>query len=393
MKRVLTLTLICCAVIFAFDWRLSPRHETYGPPYLKVNPNLVLNPIAVRIDSMADYRGIGGSDCKNICADTTGRNAAVLYGRASGDAINIFITKLAYTTNQGTNWSIFGPFRVRYTIYRRMYGGIDARGALDWTDQEKPFFIWHEAYRRGTTYAESSIVGVGYDDGYFPNGTFVTKSLPHSGDPEHNLWITCIAVRPDNPSYLVAQGGDYNFTIGGMQDVFFYRSIDAGANWLGPTLVLPGSATAYFHDTPHFRWGTNGYVFAFFNRSVIVGTDTLSLPHYIESSDNGATWVPPNGAPFFTTPPYPKYYGWWFTYDCEVVNNNPYVLLTPGMPGPVWVNRVDFWKGTGPIGNRTWNMTLLFGDPVPDTLADSVAVTCNLVRCGNFPRFCQLSCG
>ncbi len=359
---------------------------TYGPIDLSADQTLHYppSPNAVRIDAAPDSRTISGSAGKNICADTTGLNVAVLYGFTSGDPNNIFQAKIGYTTNGGSAWRLFGPFSFHYIKYRRLYGGIDARASAGpWTNNEVIYATWHEAYYRNLTYVDSCPVGCAFDEATFPNGSFLRKIMPRSGVPEYSIWLACVAVRPDNPNYIIISGGDFDFGAGGSKDLYVWRSTDGGYNWSDPILLVPGSATVGTHDSPHIRFGTGGYVFAYFQRDSVIGSDTLLLPFYIESTDNGATWIPRHGKCILESLPYPRYSSWWYDYDCEVVNNNPIVALTPAIPG-THAERLEVWKGTGPVGNRTWTNTLVVGQTPPGS--DSIFTYVSIITGKDFNR-------
>ncbi len=374
--------LISCLTVFgwAVDNRAVPRDGIYGP--LQHGTGRPPSPLAVRIDAAPDIRSILGSAGKSICADTTG-NVAVIYGFTSGNPDNIFQTKIAYSTNRGAAWRLFGPFSVRYVNYRRCYPGIDAR-AGDWIAASEAIYgVWQEAYFRGGAYVDSSVLGVAFDEGGFPNGSFQRRVMP--GADSLNLWLPCVAVRPDNRNIVYATAVDYDFGAGAGTKIYGWVSTDAGYNWSGPILIARASVGGL--DAPHIRFGTGGYLFAYFQRDTVVGPDTLMWPYCIESTDNGLTWIPPNGKCFFTSmnpPPYPQYSSWWYNYDCEVINNTPYVVLSPGVPGE-HRDRTEFWKASGPIGNRSWSLTLLGGNTPPGQ--DSIVREVSISAGKDFVRF------
>ncbi|MEO0225416.1 MAG: T9SS type A sorting domain-containing protein, partial [candidate division WOR-3 bacterium] len=288
--------------------------------------------------------------------------------------------KIAYSTNRGSAWRGFGPFSGQYPYYRRCYSGIDARPYY-WVNQEVVYGCWHEAYYRYGIYVDSSCQIVAFDS--FPIGRFILRVMPGSGNPQHNMWLPSIAVRPDNPNIIYTTGVYYDFGSGGGKDIFGWLSTDGGYNWSGPILIVSGSATVGTHDAPHIRFGTGGYLFAYFQRDTAIGPDTLLWPYYIESTDNGLTWIPRNGKSLLETIPYPRYSLWWYDYDCEVVNNNPIVALTPVFPG-THADRLEVWKGTGPVGNRTWTNTLVVGQTPPGQ--DSIFTFVSVVTSKDFAR-------
>ncbi len=207
--------------------------------------------------------------------------------------------------------------------------------------------------------------------------------MPHSGDPEHNMWLTGIAVSPEDPALALVSGGNYVLPHG-PGDVYLWKTTDHGRNWSHPQLLISGSAAVRDHDCPHIRFGTSGYVFAYFQRDTVVDFDTLSWPYYIESTDNGRTWIPHNGRCMLTAVPYPQWSSGWYNYDCEVVDNVPYVVVSPGIPGN-HRDRVEFWKASGQVGNRTWTMSVLAGLTPPG--ADSARLEVSIVTGKDFARF------
>ncbi len=384
MKKAIVLAAILYSLIYSLDCKVTPR-EYCGPPNSNYYRNYTPSPNAVRIDWGFDIRSIMGTAGKNICADTTQKNVAVQYGEGGlGESQNYTRCKIAYSTNGGNGWQLFGPFHIQYPSYRRLYGGIDAR-ATNWYNNEIIYASWHEAYYR-SVYVDSSPLAVAFDEGNFPNGSFRLAAMPHSGDPGHNIWLTCIAVRPDDANIVIASGGDYDFGAGGPKDIFTWKSTDGGYTWSPPQLLIPGSTTIGLHDAPHIRFGTGGYVFAYFQQETIYGFDTLMWPYCIESTDNGQTWVPPNGRCMFTAIPCPQWSSGWYNYDCEVVNNVPYVVISPGVPGQ-HRDRTEFWKASGPVGDRTWTMTLLGGSSPPGQ--DSLVRDVSIVTGKDYARFAE----
>ena len=361
----------------ALETTVTPRDPQYGPssPAKGQAPSR----LGVRIDAGPDLRCITGAAGKNIGADTTGLNVAVIYGFTSGDPNNIMQVKIGYSENRGITWRLFGPFSIHYPNYRRCYSGVDAR-AGSWPNCEYVYGTWHEAYFRGGAYVDTSPVGVAF--WLFPNGPVQTRQMPHS--IEGNFWFPCIAVRPDNPDIVYVTAGNYDFGIGGVKSIVGWLSTDGGDTWSDPIHVVDRSS-----DAPHFRFGTGGYVFAYFQRDTVVGPDTLLWPFYIESTDNGRTWIPPEAKCLFTPsnpPPYPEWSGWWYNYDCEVVNNVPYVVISPGVLGR-HLCRTEFWKASGPVGDRTWTMTLLGGSGPPGQ--DSIVREVSIVTGKDYARFAE----
>ena len=374
MQKFMVLIFGWGAFLYSLDCRFAAK-DVYGPPDLTANSIIVPNPMAVVVDTTFDVNCIMGSNARNICADTTNRNIAILYGGRSDDnTVNIMKTKIAYTTNSGQNWLRFGPYAARYPAYRRMYGGIDARG-YSWGNREVIFGAWHEAHYRRGAFVDSSPIVVAFDSATFPSGDFRPRILPHSGDPEHNIWLTGVAVRSDDPGTVIASGCDYDVTNGETKDIFIWKSTDGGYNWSDPKLLVSGTATIGSHDAPCIRFGTGGYVFAYFQRDTLVGSDTLRWPYYIESTDNGETWIPAGGRCLFTTPPFQRYCGTWYTYDCEVVNNIPFVLNAPGVPHE-HRDQMEFWKASGVVGDRIWTRRQLHGriPPGADTTVREVSL-------------------
>ncbi len=372
MKKITFLLIVLGSFGFTLENKVTPRKENcdYNYPHMQS-----LSPTQIRIDGGGAIIGSAG---KNICADTTGNNIAVIYASPSGDPYNIFKIKIAYSTNCGATWRLFGPFSGRYPYYRRCYSGIDGRPYY-WVNQEAIFGCWHEAYYRNGAYVDSSPQVVAFDSAYFPNGRFIIKVMSGSGNPAHNMWLPCIAVRPDNKNIVFTTGVGYDFGSGGGTDIYGWLSTDGGYTWSNPIWIAPG-------DAPHIRFGTGGYLFAYFQRDTAVGNDTLLWPYYIESTDGGLTWIPANGKLIRWSgfPPYPQFSLWWYNYDCEVINNEPYVVISPGVPG-YHCDQVWFLKGSGPIGNRIWTATRLMGtnNPVGDSIAREVSIASGK----DIPRF------
>ncbi len=374
MKKLWFTLIILCTFGSAIETTVTPRDPQYGPS----SPAKGRPPgrLGVRIDAGPDLRCITGAAGKNICADTTGLNVAVIYGFTSGNPDNIMQTKIGYSTNRGVTWRLLGPFSIHWHQYRRCYSGIDARAGY-WPNSENVYGTWHEAYFRGGAYIDTSPVAAAF--WLFPSGSMEVRHMPQS--MEGNFWLPCIAVRPDNPDFVYVTAGNYDFGIGGVESIVGWLSTDGGDTWSEPIHIV-GRAS----DAPHIRFGSGGYLFAYFQRDTVVGPDTLLWPYYIESTDNGLTWIPPTGKCLFTSAPYRQWSGWWYNYDCEVVNNVPYVVISPGVPGQ-HRDRTEFWKASGPVGNRTWTMTLLGGSSPPGQ--DSIVREVSIVTGKDYARFAE----
>jgi hypothetical protein len=96
--------------------------------------------------------------------------------------------------------------------------------------------------------------------------------------------------------------------------------------------------------SPHFRLGRDGYIFFLWN-SFEYEPPNCYWPYYCESFDYGLTWTQPqliwqDSLPYSDMS---NVTGWWYDYDCEVVNDTPVATLELSTQnndyGEIWVYR------------------------------------------------------
>jgi Secretion system C-terminal sorting domain len=298
------------------------------------------------VTSVPDLRSTSGSPGKNIVFAEDGQNVAVIYGLFSGDPTNFFQVYVSYSSDRGNNWTQYGPLST-YNC-RRCYCGLDATD--NWPDPSdlRVHFAWQQTAQVSGAYDSSSIFyakEVSYPDGLIT----AAFRMPNSGT--WDLWFPGFAVK-DN--YIVMTAGN-NGTFLTTNDCYIWRSTDYGETWDDGRLFQPGPLD--WNATPHMRFGNNGYIFFLWNRQE-ESNPSLYWPYFCESFDYGATWTTPQVI-WQGNPPYPDMSnvgGWWYTYDCAVVNDTPVAAMKLGSGtydyGELWVYRPTSggpgsWQFTG----------------------------------------------
>jgi FlgD Ig-like domain len=286
------------------------------------------------ISVIPDFRSTAGSAGKNIVFAEDGQNVAVIYNRFSSDSTNFMKVYVAYSTDRGNYWIHFGPLSA--LSCRRTYPGLDAEPHWPDPNDMRVHFVRHEAAQISGAYDSSPCFyakEVSYPDGLI-TGAF---RLPNSGT--WDIWHPCIAVK-DNYLLITGVNGGQFFT----NDGYIWRSTDYGETWDNGRLFFPGPLD--WMSGPHFRFGSDGYVFFLWNRQE-EGNPAIYWPYYCESFDYGLTWTSPQLI-WQNNPPYTdmtQVTGWWYDYDCEVVNDTPVATLklsTEGNDyGEIWAYRPD----------------------------------------------------
>ena len=121
-------------------------------------------------------------------------------------------------------------------------------------------------------------------------------------------------------------------------------------------LFLPGPLEKF---GPHFRFGSNGYMFFFWLEADSSQPD-IYCPYYCESFDYALTWTEPRPLP---APCSSSCH--WYGYDCEVVRDTP-VAVTRFLTGNYEYGKVIVYRpDSGGPGNWHFKMTILNGDTLP----------------------------
>lgn len=282
------------------------------------------------ISAIPDFRSTAGSAGKNIVFADDGQSVAVIYNKFSGDPTNYMQVYVSYSTDRGNTWINYGALSTFNC--RRTYPGLDA--APNWPDPSdlRIHYVWHQAAQISGSYDSSPCFyaeEVSYPDGLITNAF----RLPNSGT--WDVWHPCIAVKD---SFVIITAIDNTW----FNDSYIWRSTDYGWTWDNGRLFFPGPSK--WMAGPHFRFGSDGYMFFLWNR-YMQGVDSLYLPYYCESFDYGLTWTEQQLI-WQDNPPYTdmsQVTGWWYDYDCEVVNDTPVATLklsTQGNDyGEIWVYR------------------------------------------------------
>ena len=366
--------LVILAISFglAIDIARAPKVEAVGiveteePNVFKSNflknskPILSDHPEPRIIDTIPDPSSTMGTEGKNIIFAEDGQNIAVIYGRSSGNPENIHRVFVAYSTDLGNTWIRYGP--ISTSDARRVYPGLDAE--QNWSDtlDLRVHFAWHQAVRHGGNYRPSPAFyskDVSYPDG------MITAALQLPNSEERDVWIPCIGV---NDSFVIITATNMG-TFRTTYNCYIWRSTDYGGTWDTGRVFLPGPLD--WNGGPHFRFGSDGYMFFLWNRYE-PGFDRY-WSYFCESFDYGLTWTQPQLI-WQDNPPYPnmsEVTSWRHCYDCEVVRDTPVATIkfSRGIYdyGEIWVYRPD----SGGPGNWRFKGTKLVGgdSTVPQTHA------------------------
>jgi hypothetical protein len=284
------------------------------------------------IFQIPDLRSVAGSPGKNIAFAEDGNNISVIYSRF-GDPDNFFQVYVAYSTDRGESWIHYGPLSTMNV--RRSYPGVDAEE--NWPDPSdlRNHFTWQQTPQIAGSYDSSPAFYA--KEVMYPDGLITAAyRLPNSGT--WDVWFPCIGVKD---SFVIITAGN-NATFITTEDCYIWRSTDYGETWDDGRVFFPGPLD--WEATPHFRFGSDGYMFFLWNREQVSNPDIL-WPYFCESFDYGVTWTQPQLI-WQNNPPYQdmsNVKGWWYMYDCEVVNDTPVAAIKLGSEnydyGEIWVYR------------------------------------------------------
>ncbi len=352
------LVIIFIGVIFCFGANLA-RAPKVEPKSIIGNYNPNLKPLPAPktgydqniIYSIPDFRSTAGSAGKNIIFAEDGQNVAVIYNRFSGNTENIFQTFVAYSTDRGNTWIHYGPLTTFNC--RRAYSAIDAE--TNWPDpnDSRIHFVWHQAQQISGSYDSSPAFYA--KEVMYPDGLITEQlRLPNSGT--WDVWHPCIAVK-DSVVIVIA----YSETFCGQFNSYIWRSTDYGETWDNGRIFVSGPLS--WMVGPHFRFGSDGYMFFLWNRAEESNPD-LCWPYYCESFDYGLTWTQQQLI-WQDNPPYSdmsNVTGWWYDYDCDVVNDTPVATVKLATRdndyGEIWAYRPN----SGSPGNWQFSGTKLVGE-------------------------------
>ena len=358
MKRIVALLLLTIAVVFAANLVRGPKVSTVPiignyDPSLKPLPPPAVTDEPMLIYQVPDLRSTAGSPGKNIAFANDGQNVAVIYNRFSGDPDNMMQVFVAYSTDCGNNWIHYGPLSTFNA--RRTYPGLDAE--KNWPDPAdlKVHFAWHQAPYISGSYDSSPAYYA--KEVMYPDGLITAAfRMPNSGT--WDVWLPCIAVKDSFVIYIAPNNGTFLTTF----DAYIWRSTDYGETWDDGRVFFPGPLE--WMSTPHFRFGSDGYMFFLWNRAE-ESNPANYWPYYCESSNYGETWTQPQLI-WQGNPPYPNMSnvkGWWYEYDCEVVNDTPVAAVHLSSGDLDFGELLVYRPTSGSPGN--WQFTgtkLVYGD-------------------------------
>jgi FlgD Ig-like domain len=299
-------------------------NTTYAPPPKMLDRHI--------IDQIPDIRCIGGSPGKNIVFAEDGQSIAIIYCIFSGDPTNFMQVYVAYSTDRSNTWAQYGPLSTFNC--RRAYPAVDAEDDFYLTG--RIYYTWQQTAQLGGSYDSSSIYYA--QEVSFPDG-LITAALRLPNSSSRDVWFPCIGVKD---SFVIITATN-NSTFLTTNNTYIWRSTNYGGSWDTGRLFIPGPLAKF---GPHFRFGNNGYMFFLWFQQQ-ESNPALYWPYYCESFDYAVTWTEPRPI-WDDTLPYPdmsNVTGWWYTYDCAVVNDTPVAAMKLGSGtydyGELWVYRPD----------------------------------------------------
>ncbi len=334
MKRFAIIMLFAVAVFAVARPPMQANSREGVGLYLPGNPPGIN---ATLIAPCGDIRAILGPQGNNIAVSANGNAIAVLYGAPTGNSTDPMAIKIAYSVNNGSTWSTFGPFTGNI---RRIYGGVDGTPGFDTNPGECLF-----CYMKGAS---------GY--AAFPIEVIVEENVPSAPSPSAPInvtwsdslfpWQTGMVIAPDNPLYCMTSG--WSYLSNGDNHIYSWTSEDGGYTWNMPVDFGVTVSPAYGGNSgPKMAMGTGGYVCGTFNNAV-GGITNDGWPHFIESTDGGNTYSTAYPMP---VPHFDSAAGqfWWHECNAQVINGKPWILANDIGGGGFWL-----WKGTGAPGSWTW---------------------------------------
>jgi len=342
MKRF-TIILLLIAGAFAFTRMPARADSRDGSNGLYVPHQTDPTICGQFIAANGDVRAILGPQGKNIAVCQHGDAISVLFGAPTNDPTNNpMAVKIAYSVNQGATWTTYGPYTGNV---RRIYGGTD--GTPDFcTNPGECVFCHMMRMSTGEPFPEHVLI----EENVPSNPSISAPVTPYWSDSLY-LWQTGIAIAPDDPLKMIT--GGWSYLSNGDNHLYTYVSTDGGYTWPTPVDVGVTVNPAYGGNSGvKLAWGTGSYACGVFNNAV-GGITNDGWPHFIESTDNGATWLPPVVMP---VPTFDSAAGmfWWHEMDAQVINGHPYILAND--IGGAAASGMWLFIGSGTPGARTWQV-------------------------------------
>ncbi|UCC12634.1 MAG: T9SS type A sorting domain-containing protein [candidate division WOR-3 bacterium] len=260
-----------------------------------------------------DIRSILGPQGKSIAVSANGEAIAVIYGDPTGDPSNYMEVMIAYSIDFGATWTTYGPLS---GFLRRIYPGVDGSPNFD-TNPGELYFVWQESTMGYTTGAIRVLI----EENVPAAPSFSSPViLPHSDSLCY--WFPSIAVSPDDPYRVIVTAWSYlNY---GNLGVYCWVGTDCGYIW-SDTILMIDSIDA--NGAPgHIRWGSGDYIFYTYQDLYDWHGTPVIYPYYVESTDGGWTWSQPAAMPEVPLLDPLNAQFWWHEMDCEVINDEPWVV-------------------------------------------------------------------
>jgi hypothetical protein len=341
MKRLGMLLL----AVMVIGWALPYNIDQVDPEGPSPRPGKTPAMDRLFVDSIGDIRAVLGSQGKSICVSGGGEVIAILYGHPSGDPNNSMEAYVAYSTDGGATFTLYGPHGTPPA--RRLYNDVCGTPNFHANPGEL-WFCWQENTQG---YNDGEIL-VMIEENIPSSPSFsVPGILTNSQPPAMYPWEPAIDWDRDNPQNLVATA--WSFLANGNEYAYAWTSNDGGYTWSDS---IPMTHVTQDGACGPIAFGTGGYVaYTFHQYRNLGGTDSIHAPWFMESTDGGSTWSTPISLDVMPAGMSSNY--WWHEIDCLVINGEPWVMHNDiGTPPAGASGGPYIAKGTGSPGSWTWTM-------------------------------------
>lgn len=275
-----------------------------------------------------------GQQGKNIVLSNLGEVIAVIYGAPTADPDNPLEVMIAYSFDNGLNWTHYGPFSSEQAL---IYPGTD--GSLDFHNNPgQLYFVWQESPAGSTTGPIKVMI-----EENTPSAPQFSSPMELPSSASHECCLPCIGVDPDDAyNVLVTAQSRLHNTL------YAWISADGGYTW--SDLVTVVGVDSIHGTAGHFRRSPGGYVFMTYHDSMTIDNASIEYPYYIESTDGGYTWGQPSPLPVPYVHPDNSLF-WWHEMDCDIIANSVWAVHTDLGTDSMWL-----FRGMGSPGSWSWTV-------------------------------------
>ncbi len=292
------------------------------------------NPYRVLFGPVGNEDAILGQQGKNMVLSYMGEATAVIYGAPTADPDNPLAVMIAYSSDNGSTWTHYGPFSSEQAL---IYPGAD--GSPDFhINSSELYFVWQESPAGQTTGPIKVMI-----EENVPSAPSFSSPLELPNSASYECCLPCIGVDPDDPyNVLVTTHSRLHNTL------CAWISTDGGYSWTDPINMV--SVDSIYGTAGHFRRNPGGYVFMTYHDSMTVGSVPIEYPYYIESTDGGYTWEQPQPLPVPYVHADSSQFR-WHELDCDIVAGRLWAVHTDLGTDSMWL-----FRGLGSPGSWSWTV-------------------------------------